>query len=76
MISDSLKLASFDAIFAKALGGPEVAEMFLQYYEAGFSLQEVANMHQLKSAQQAKNVIGRAAATLKECGLWNPQWSE
>lgn len=72
-IADEQKIASFPAVLAEMIGGADVVEMVIQYFEDDMSFRQIADVH-AEPEPSVRRWIKQARTKMRRCGVFPAQW--
>lgn len=73
LIDNTTKLKTFDRLVVAYVGGPEVAEMLVQFHEERLSTYEIGRLHDLHHGNVSRTLT-RARMRLRGVGLMPRHW--
>lgn len=73
LIDNATKLATFDRLVIAHVGGPEVADMLIQFHEERMSTVEIGKLHDLHQSSVSR-ALTRARMRLRGVGLMPRHW--
>ncbi len=75
MITDRIKIETFDALLCEVVGGPEIVEMLTRHHADGTPFRTLADEHDIPLAT-LHGRIKRARNTLRRLRLMPQQWEK
>jgi len=75
MITDRVKIETFDALLCEVVGGREVVEMLTRHHADGTPFRTLADEHDIPLAT-LHDRLRRARATLRRLDLMPKQWEK